>query len=63
MPAYRFRANGRKRRISNMMIPYIAQHMLSQACHMTVFPRFWCFREDRQKQFEYAKEFYENTVS
>ena len=62
MPAYRFCANGRKRRISNIMMPYIVQHMLRQACHMTIFPLFWCFRVDGRKQFEYAKEFYVNTV-
>ena len=32
------------------MMPYI------------VFPLFWCFRVDGRKRFEYAKEFYVNTV-
>ena len=49
-PAYRFRVNGRNGDFLKTMMPYI------------VFPLFWCFRVDGRKRFEYAKEFYVNTV-
>ena len=49
-PAYRFRVNGRNGGFLKTMMPYI------------VFPLFWCFRVDGRKRFEYAKEFYVNTV-
>ena len=48
--AYRFRVNGRNGGFQFTMMPYI------------VFPLFWCFRVDGRKRFEYAKEFYVNTV-
>ena len=49
-PACRFRVNGRNGGFLKTMTPYI------------VFPLFWCFRVDGRKRFQYAKEFYVNTV-
>ena len=54
--AYRFRADGRKRRFSNMMMSFIIQRMPCKACNRIsfVFPSFQRFHVDGRKRFNYA---------